>query len=83
MQRPRVLVLTGYGINCEHETAYAFNLPSVGGEARLVHIGDLLPSRSSSSSFTFWSFQAVLPLAMISPLALCWPPSCAIVWNGP
>ncbi|MGQ4808019.1 Phosphoribosylformylglycinamidine synthase [Candidatus Entotheonellaceae bacterium PAL068K] len=42
MQAPRILILTGYGINCEHETAYAFNLPSVGGNARLVHISDLI-----------------------------------------
>jgi phosphoribosylformylglycinamidine synthase I len=42
MKHPRVLVLTGYGINCEEETAYAFNLPTVGGEATLVHIGDLI-----------------------------------------
>jgi phosphoribosylformylglycinamidine synthase I len=42
MKRPQILVLTGYGINCEHETAYAFNLPAVGGEATLVHIGDLI-----------------------------------------
>ncbi len=41
MKRAQILVLTGYGINCEHETAYAFNLPSVGGEAVMVHIGDL------------------------------------------
>lgn len=41
MKRPQVLVLTGYGINCEHETAYAFNLSSVGGEAVMIHIGDL------------------------------------------
>ncbi|GIX48822.1 MAG: phosphoribosylformylglycinamidine synthase [Candidatus Tectimicrobiota bacterium] len=42
MVRPRVLVLSGYGINCEQETAHAFNLPSVGGEATVVHLGDLL-----------------------------------------
>lgn len=42
MQQPRVLVLTGYGINCEHETAYAFDLPTVGGKATLVHISDLI-----------------------------------------
>ncbi|MEE9148989.1 MAG: phosphoribosylformylglycinamidine synthase subunit PurQ [Candidatus Tectomicrobia bacterium] len=42
MKRPRILVLTGYGINCEHETAYAFNLPSVNGEATLVHVNDLI-----------------------------------------
>jgi phosphoribosylformylglycinamidine synthase I len=42
MKRPRVLVLTGYGINCEEETAYAFNLPTVGGDAALVHISDII-----------------------------------------
>jgi phosphoribosylformylglycinamidine synthase I len=42
MKRPQALILTGYGINCEHETAYAFNLPTVGGEATLVHISDLI-----------------------------------------
>ncbi len=42
MKRPRILVLTGYGINCEHETAYAFNLPAVGGDAALVHLSDLI-----------------------------------------
>jgi phosphoribosylformylglycinamidine synthase len=42
MKRPRVLVLAGYGINCEEETAYAFNLPTVGGEATPVHLSDLI-----------------------------------------
>jgi phosphoribosylformylglycinamidine synthase len=42
MQRPRVLVLAGYGINCEHETAYAFNLPDVGGDATCVHVGEMI-----------------------------------------
>jgi phosphoribosylformylglycinamidine synthase len=42
MKRPRVLVLSGYGINCEDETAYAFNLPTVGGEAHRLHLSDLI-----------------------------------------
>lgn len=42
MQRPRVLVLAGYGINCEYETMHVFNLPAVGGEAVCVHINDLI-----------------------------------------
>ncbi len=42
MKRPQVLVLTGYGINCEYETAHAFNLPSVGGEATRMHVGDII-----------------------------------------
>jgi phosphoribosylformylglycinamidine synthase len=42
MRKPRALVLTGYGINCDYETAHAFNLPSVGGEAVRVHLNDLI-----------------------------------------
>lgn len=42
MKQPRILVLAGYGINCEEETAYAFNLPTVGGAATQVHISDLI-----------------------------------------
>ncbi|MGE3536653.1 MAG: phosphoribosylformylglycinamidine synthase subunit PurQ [Candidatus Tectimicrobiota bacterium] len=42
MQRPRVLVLAGFGINCEAETAHALNLPVVGAEARCVHVADLI-----------------------------------------
>jgi phosphoribosylformylglycinamidine synthase I len=42
MPHPQVLVLTGYGINCEEETAYAFNLPAVGGRAIQRHISDLI-----------------------------------------
>ena len=40
MAKPRVLVLSGYGINCEEETAYAFN--ACGGESRIVHVNDLI-----------------------------------------
>ena len=36
----KVLVLTGDGINCERETARAFSL--AGGEAKIIHINDLL-----------------------------------------
>ena len=39
---PRVLVLSGRGINCERETAYAFALPAVGGEPVCVHLNDLI-----------------------------------------
>ena len=38
--QPRVLVITGYGINCEEETAYVFQ--KVGGKADIVHINDLI-----------------------------------------
>ena len=31
-RQPNVLVLTGFGLNCDHETAYAFEL--AGAKAR-------------------------------------------------
>jgi phosphoribosylformylglycinamidine synthase len=40
MTQPRVLVLSGYGINCEEETAYAFDL--CGGSSRIIHVNDLI-----------------------------------------
>jgi phosphoribosylformylglycinamidine synthase len=42
MRKPRALVLTGYGINCDYETAHAFNLAAVGGEGVRVHLNDLI-----------------------------------------
>ena len=41
-RKPRALVLTGYGINTDYETAHAFSLPSVGGEGVRVHLNDLI-----------------------------------------
>ncbi len=38
--KPHVLVLTGYGINCEEETAFAF--AQAGGNARVAHVNDLI-----------------------------------------
>lgn len=37
---PKVLVLTGYGINCEEETQFAFE--SAGATAEVVHVNDLI-----------------------------------------
>ncbi len=51
IKRPRVLVLTGYGINCEHETAHAFNLPSVGGDAMTLHVTDLIAEPQQLDGF--------------------------------
>lgn len=50
--RPKILVITGYGINCEEETAKCFNL--AGGDAEIVHVNDLIsgstPKFSSETS---------------------------------
>lgn len=37
---PKIIVLSGYGLNCEQETAWAFNI--AGGYADIIHINDLI-----------------------------------------
>ena len=37
--KPKVIVLSGYGLNCEDETAFAFR--TAGAEADIVHVNDL------------------------------------------
>jgi len=46
---PRVLVLTGYGINCDIETQFAFNL--AGGDAKRVHLNDIIYGKESLDDF--------------------------------
>jgi len=45
--KPRALVLTGFGINCDYETSYALSMPEVGMEVDNCHLNDLVedPSR--------------------------------------
>ena len=38
----KVLILSGYGINCEEETLNAFN--TVGIKGNIVHVNDLIQS---------------------------------------
>jgi phosphoribosylformylglycinamidine synthase len=46
---PKVLVLTGYGINCDMETQHVFKL--AGAEAERVHLTDLIKGTRSLSEF--------------------------------
>lgn len=49
-----VLVLTGYGLNCDHETAYAFEL--AGARAQRVHINALIDGSAKLESFQILVF---------------------------
>lgn len=40
MKSPKILIISGDGINCERETAWAFSL--VGAETQIVHINEIL-----------------------------------------
>lgn len=49
MVKPKVLVLSGYGLNCEEETKYAFEL--AGAKAKIVHINDLIDQKTKIGEF--------------------------------
>jgi phosphoribosylformylglycinamidine synthase len=54
MSDVNVLVLTGYGLNCDHETAYAFEL--AGARARRVHINALIDGSTNLDGFHIMVF---------------------------
>lgn len=49
MIKPRALIFSGYGLNCEEETQYAFQL--AGARAEIVHINDLIDKRKQLSDY--------------------------------
>lgn len=49
MKKPNILILSGYGLNCEDETKYAFEL--AGGQGKIVHINDLIKNKKLLDDF--------------------------------
>jgi len=49
MAKPRVIIMSGYGLNCETETKYAFE--KAGGKATIVHVNDLIDGHFSLRDF--------------------------------
>lgn len=49
MIKPRVLILSGYGLNCEEETAFAFKL--AGAEADIIHLNDLISGQKNFKNY--------------------------------
>ena len=54
MKPVNVLVLTGYGLNCDHETSYAFGL--AGANAIRVHINALIDGSTDLDNFQIMVF---------------------------
>lgn len=54
MKAPKVLILTGFGLNCDFETAHAFRL--AGGESHRVHINSLIDGSVSLEQFQILAF---------------------------
>lgn len=52
--RPRALVLTGYGINCDRETHFAFE--QAGALAERVHVNDLIADSSRIAGYQILAF---------------------------
>jgi len=51
---PKVLILTGYGINCDIETQHAFKL--AGANAERVHINDLISEKKRLADYHILAF---------------------------
>ncbi|NTU47148.1 phosphoribosylformylglycinamidine synthase I [Candidatus Roizmanbacteria bacterium] len=54
MKKPKTLIFSGYGLNSEEETRYAFEL--AGSDAEIVHINDLIASPKKLDSYQIISF---------------------------
>ena len=54
MPKPKVLIFSGYGLNCEEETKHAFEL--AGADVEIVHINDLLSDPKKIHSFQILVF---------------------------
>jgi len=54
MAVPRALILSGYGINCEEETAFAF--ARAGADPRVVHVNDLIEGLDRLDAYQILAF---------------------------
>ncbi len=54
MLKPKVLIFSGYGLNCEEETAHAFNL--AGADSEIVHINDLIDGYKKLKNYQILAF---------------------------
>ena len=54
MATPRALILTGYGINCDGETTFAFQ--QAGANARRVHVNDLIDGHDALERYQILAF---------------------------
>lgn len=52
--KPRVLIFSGFGLNCEEETQFAFNL--AGASADTIHINDLIENKKKILDYQIYAF---------------------------
>lgn len=54
LNKPKIMIMSGYGLNCEEETKYAFD--KAGGEADIVHINDLISAPGMLKDYQILAF---------------------------
>ncbi len=54
MARPKVLIFSGYGLNCEEETKFAFE--QAGGRADIIHINDVIEAPKRLADYHILAF---------------------------
>jgi len=54
MAKPKALILTGYGINCDEETRFSFEM--AGADATVIHINDIIENKSLLKSYQIFAF---------------------------
>jgi len=54
MANPKVIILSGYGLNCEEETKFAFE--KAGARADIVHINDLIADKKILRKYQILAF---------------------------
>ncbi len=52
--KPKVIVLTGYGINCDEEMKFAFDL--VGADTEIIHVRDLIDKKKNLDDYNILAF---------------------------
>ncbi len=52
--KPKIIIMSGYGLNCEEETKFAFDW--AGGETDIVHINDLIKKPTMLSKYQILAF---------------------------
>ncbi len=52
--KPKIIIMSGYGLNCEEETKFAFEY--AGGTADIVHINDLIKNPKQLSKYDVMVF---------------------------
>ncbi len=53
MKKPKVLIFSGYGLNSEEETKFAFDIS--GGAGEIVHINDLISKKKKLSDYQIFA----------------------------